>query len=76
MHRYLDAVKEIGYRSVSFEQFNLTPPDTLKKMGESTAVYIMLSPESHEKKISVAAGRGTKRWSEWRTGSPVSWMSG
>ena len=59
MHRYLDAVKEVGYKSVSFEQFNLTPPDTLKKMGESTAAYIMLSPESHDPKISAAAGRGT-----------------
>jgi clorobiocin/coumermycin A biosynthesis protein CloN6/CouN6 len=59
MHRYLDAVKECGYSSVSFEQFNLTPPDTLKKMGESTAAYIMLSPESHDPKISAAAGRGT-----------------
>jgi clorobiocin/coumermycin A biosynthesis protein CloN6/CouN6 len=59
MHRYLDAVKEIGYSSVSFEQFNLTPPETLKKMGESTAAYIMLSPESHDPKISAAAGRGT-----------------
>jgi clorobiocin/coumermycin A biosynthesis protein CloN6/CouN6 len=59
MHRYLDAVKEIGYSSVSFEQFNLTPLDTLKKMGESTAAYIMLSPESHDPIISAAAGRGT-----------------
>src|SRR6202012_4545662 len=59
MHRYLDAVKEVGYNSVSFEQFNLTPPDTLKKMGESTDAYIMLSPESHDPKISAAAGRGT-----------------
>jgi clorobiocin biosynthesis protein CloN6 len=59
MHRYLDAVKEFGYSSVYFEQFNLTPPDTLKKMGESTAAYIMLSPESHDPKISAAAGRGT-----------------
>jgi len=59
MHRYLDAVKEVGYNSVSFEQFNLTPLDTLKKMGESTAAYIMLSPESHDPKISKAAGRGT-----------------
>jgi clorobiocin/coumermycin A biosynthesis protein CloN6/CouN6 len=59
MHRYLDTVKELGYSSVSFEQFNLTPPDTLKKMGESTAAYIMLSPESHDPKISAAAGRGT-----------------
>jgi clorobiocin biosynthesis protein CloN6 len=59
MHSYLDAVKEVGYSSVSFEQFNLTPPDTLKKMGESTSAYIMLSPESHDPKISAAAGRGT-----------------
>ena len=59
LHRYLDAVKECGYKSVSFEQFNLTPPDTLKKMGESTDAYIMLSPESHDPKISAAAGRGT-----------------
>lgn len=68
MHRYLDAVKEVGYKSVSFEQFNLTPLDTLKKMGESTEAYIMLSPESHDPKISAAAGRGTytmKQMEEW-----------
>jgi clorobiocin biosynthesis protein CloN6 len=68
MHRYLDAVKEVGYSSVSFEQFNLTPPDTLKKMAESTAAYIMLSPESHDPKISAAAGRGTytmEQMEEW-----------
>lgn len=59
LHRYLDAVREIGYNSVSFEQFSLTPMDTLRKMGESTAAYIMLSPESHDPKISAAAGRGT-----------------
>jgi clorobiocin/coumermycin A biosynthesis protein CloN6/CouN6 len=59
LHQYLDAVKEVGYKSVSFEQFMLTPPDTLKKMGESTDAYIMLSPESHDPKISKAAGRGT-----------------
>jgi clorobiocin/coumermycin A biosynthesis protein CloN6/CouN6 len=68
MHAYLDAVKEVGYKSVSFEQFNLTPADTLKKMGESTDAYIMLSPESHDPKISAAAGRGTytmEQMEEW-----------
>jgi clorobiocin/coumermycin A biosynthesis protein CloN6/CouN6 len=68
MHAYLDAVKEVGYNSVSFEQFNLTPPDTLKKMGESTDAYIMLSPESHDARISAAAGRGTytmEQMEEW-----------
>lgn len=59
LHRYLDAVKEAGYKSVSFEQFRLTPDDTLKKMGESTDAYIMLSPESHDPKVSRASGRGT-----------------
>jgi clorobiocin biosynthesis protein CloN6 len=59
MHRYLDAVHDFGYRSVYFEQFNLTPDDTLKKMGESTDAYILLSPESHDPRISKAAGRGT-----------------
>lgn len=59
LHRYLDAVKEMGYKSVFFEQFNLTPADTLAKMGGSTAAYIMLSPESHDLRISKAAGRGT-----------------
>jgi len=67
-HQYLDAVREMGYKSVFFEQFNLTPPDTLQKMGESTAAYIMLSPESHDPKISAAAGRGTytmEQMEEW-----------
>ncbi|MFL6114255.1 MAG: cobalamin-dependent protein [Catenulispora sp.] len=59
MHQYLDAVHDFGYRSVYFEQFHLTPADTLKKMGESTEAYIMLSPESHDPRISKAAGRGT-----------------
>jgi len=64
MHTYLDAVHDLGYRSVFFEQFNLTPEDTLKKMGASTDAYIMLSPESHDPKISKAAGRGTYTMAE------------
>jgi clorobiocin biosynthesis protein CloN6 len=59
MHSYLDAVHDFGYRSVYFEQFHLTPDDTLKKMGESTDAYVLLSPESHDPRISKAAGRGT-----------------
>ena len=68
MHQYLDAVKELGYKSVHFEQFSLTPPDILKKMGESTDARIMLSPESHDLKISKAAGRGNytmEQMEEW-----------
>lgn len=70
MHQYLDAVKEVGYNSVFFEQFNLTPADTLKKMGESTSAYIMLSPESHDPKISAAAGRGTYTMEEMENWIP------
>jgi clorobiocin biosynthesis protein CloN6 len=70
MHQYLDTVKEMGYNSVFFEQFNLTPPDTLKKMGESTSAYIMLSPESHDPKISAAAGRGTYTMAEMEAWIP------
>lgn len=57
-HEYLDGIKEMGYRSVSFEEYHLTPQDTLEKMGRSTQSYIMLSPESHDPVISKLAGRG------------------
>jgi len=64
MHQYLDGVKEMGYKNVSFEQFHLTPQDTLEKMGKSTQAYIMLSPESHDPVISKLAGRGTYSMAE------------
>jgi B12 binding domain len=70
MNQYLDAVRELGYRSVSFEQFNLTPQDTLQKMGESTDAYIRLSPESHDPKISAAAGRDTYTMTEMKDWIP------
>jgi clorobiocin biosynthesis protein CloN6 len=57
-------VKEMGYRSVSFEEYHLTPVDTLKKMGKSTQAYIMLSPESHDPVISKLAGRGNYSMAE------------
>jgi len=63
-HQYLDGVKEMGYRSVSFEQTHLTPVDTLEKMGRSTQSYIMLSPESHDPVISKLAGRGNYSMAE------------
>lgn len=57
-HQYLNGVKEMGYKRVFFEQFHLTPGETLRKMGQSTQAYIMLSPESHDRVISKLAGRG------------------
>lgn len=70
LHQYLDGVKEMGYRSVSFEQFHLTPRDTLEKMGRSTQAYIMLSPESHDPVISKLAGRGTYSMAEMEAWIP------
>ena len=58
LSQFLDVVKEMGYRSVSFEQFHLTPEDILTKMAQATEAFIMLSPESHDLKISRLAGRG------------------
>jgi len=70
MHQYLDGVKEMGYRSVFFEQFHLTPRDTLEKMGRSTQAYVMLSPESHDPVISKLAGRGTYSMAEMEAWIP------
>lgn len=58
MMDYLEAVRELGYGSVHFEQFRLTKDEILREMGRSTKAYIMLSPESHDREISRLAGRG------------------
>ena len=64
LHQYLDGVREMGYKSVFFEQFHLTDQETLEKMGKSTQAYVMLSPESHDPVISKLAGRGNYTMSE------------
>ena len=63
-HQFLDAIKDVGYKSVYFEQFHLPTQDTLEKMGQSTEAYIMLSPESHDLIISKLAGRGNYTMAE------------
>jgi clorobiocin/coumermycin A biosynthesis protein CloN6/CouN6 len=70
LHQYLDGVKEMGYRSVFFEQFRLTPDDTLAKMGQSTKAHVMLSPESHDPVISRLAGRGNYSMAEMEAWIP------
>lgn len=70
MGQFLDAVRELGFRSVFFEQFHLTPEDILAKMGRSTQSYIMLSPESHDPVISKLAGRGTYTMAEMEAWIP------
>src|SRR5262249_16249704 len=63
-HQFLDAIKDVGYKSVYFEQFHLPNQDTLEKMGQSTEAYIMVSPESHDLIISKLAGRGNYTMTE------------
>ncbi len=58
LRRYLDAVREMGYKSVYFEQYHLTDLKMLRMMADSTHAFIMLSPESHDLTISRLAGRG------------------
>ncbi len=76
MHRFLDAIKEFGYKSVYFEQFHLTKPETLRKMGESTEAYILLSPESHDPVISRLSGRGSYTMEEMERWIPAALDAG
>jgi clorobiocin/coumermycin A biosynthesis protein CloN6/CouN6 len=59
LFEYLDVVKEMGYKTVNFEQFRLPDQETVEKMARSTRAFINLSPESHDPVISKLAGRGT-----------------
>ena len=68
LYEYLDVVKEMGYKTVNFEQFNLPDQETVEKMVRSTRAFINLSPESHDPVISKLAGRGTytmKQMEDW-----------
>jgi clorobiocin biosynthesis protein CloN6 len=76
MHDFLDAIREFGYTSVFFEQFDLTKPETLHKMAASTRAFIMLSPESHDPVISRLAGRGTYTMQEMEEWIPTALSAG
>jgi clorobiocin/coumermycin A biosynthesis protein CloN6/CouN6 len=68
LYEYLDVVKEMGYKTVNFEQFRLPDQETVEKMVRSTRAFINLSPESHDPVISKLAGRGTytmKQMEDW-----------
>ncbi len=64
LHEYLDAVRDRSIKSVFFEQFHLTEPETLKKMAASTQAYVLLSPESHDLQVGLRAGRGNYTMAE------------
>ncbi len=76
LYQYLDAIAEMEYKSVSFELFNLADMDLLKKMGQATQAYIMLSPESHDLKISKLAGRGNYTMEEMEAWIPKAFEAG
>ncbi len=56
---FLDRVAEANFRSISYEQFHLTPGDVLEAMARAhERTIITLSPESHDVRVSKLAGRG------------------
>jgi len=60
MEGFLDLVAKTKLRSISYEQFFLTPEPILKRMAEANKnTTITLSPESHDIRISKLSGRGT-----------------
>lgn len=79
LEHLLDRVAESRVKSISFEQFQLTPDDVLRRMvSTGKRVTITLSPESHDQRISRLAGRGVysndelERWIERALGYGVS----
>ena len=76
LSHYLDVIAELGYQSVSFEQYHLPEKRVLEKMAASTEAYIMLSPESHDPLISRLAGRGNYTMSEMEEWIPMALDAG
>lgn len=56
---FLDRVAQAEFKSVSYEQFYLTPDDVLRHMVKaSKRTIITVSPESHDLRVAKLAGRG------------------
>lgn len=59
LQSFLDAVGSANLRSISYEQFHLTPEPVLRRMVEANpGTTITLSPESHDPHVAKLAGRG------------------
>lgn len=59
MDHFLDRVGESRFRSISYEQYHLTPEPVLRKMvAANPRTSITLSPESSVHRIGTLAGRG------------------
>jgi clorobiocin biosynthesis protein CloN6 len=69
MKSFLEQVANTNFKSISYEQFHLTPDDLLKDMAKANPkTFITLSPESHDLKIAKLAGRGVytpEQMEEW-----------
>jgi clorobiocin biosynthesis protein CloN6 len=68
---FVEQIAEINLKSISYEQFHLTPEPLLQKMvAANKATSITLSPESHDPEIAKLCGRGVysndemERWIE------------
>jgi clorobiocin biosynthesis protein CloN6 len=62
---FLDHVGSSNFKSISYEQFHLTPDPTLKKMAAANQKSIItLSPESSDMRIAKLAGRGVYTMAE------------
>jgi clorobiocin biosynthesis protein CloN6 len=59
MKRFLQQVAGTPLKSISYEQFHLTPDDLLQEMAKANKkTFITLSPESHDMRVAKLAGRG------------------
>jgi clorobiocin biosynthesis protein CloN6 len=56
---FLDRIGETSLKSISYEQFHLTPDDVVQHMARvNRRTTITLSPESHDMRVAKLAGRG------------------
>jgi len=59
MRRFLDLVGKSRLRSISYEQYFLTPDDVMRQMVQANRrTCITLSPESHDLAVAKLSGRG------------------
>jgi clorobiocin biosynthesis protein CloN6 len=60
MEAFLDLVAQTKFRSISYEQFHLTPEPILRRMvAANKNTSITISPESHDIRIAKLSGRGS-----------------
>lgn len=59
MRAFIEGVAQLGLKSVTYEQYHLTPDAVLKQMAAANPhTSITLSPESSDPRIGALAGRG------------------